>query len=303
MGEAAVKEPSMEDILSSIRKIISEEGADAVPEMAKTDSQENVAVNGSAHSEAETSDADAALKMSDMLDKVRTAEPEALVENVTVDNTPSGEEAAAMAASLAKLNDADEQDEAQSTDDNASADVAEAKIETTAEAVEADTMIEPQAEAQSFGDIASSVSEEHATQDAETTMIESQEKVEEQVMAEPDMEDAVAVAEPEVRHVEMAEAMPAPEPVVEAETPAEISPSTVETMVQEEVAFKGALMSPTANGEVSGAFDRLKRSAMDDIDAKTEAILRPMLREWLDDNLPNMVERLVREEIERVARG
>lgn len=293
MGEAAVKEPSMEDILSSIRKIISEEGADAVPEMAKTDSQENVAVNGSTHSEAETSDADAALKMSDMLDKVRTAEPEALVENVTVDNTPSGEEAAAMAASLAKLNDTDEQDEVQSTDDNASADVAEAKIETTAEAVEADTMIEPQAEAQSFGDIASSVSEEHATQDAETTMIESQEKVEEQVMAEPDMEDAVAVAEPEVRHVEMAE----------AETSAEISPSTVETMVQEEVAFKGALMSPTANGEVSGAFDRLKRSAMDDIDAKTEAILRPMLREWLDDNLPNMVERLVREEIERVARG
>ena len=32
-------------------------------------------------------------------------------------------------------------------------------------------------------------------------------------------------------------------------------------------------------------------------------MLRPMLREWLDDNLPGMVERLVRAEIERVARG
>ena len=31
--------------------------------------------------------------------------------------------------------------------------------------------------------------------------------------------------------------------------------------------------------------------------------LRPMLQEWLDDNLPRLVERLVREEIERVARG
>jgi hypothetical protein len=28
-----------------------------------------------------------------------------------------------------------------------------------------------------------------------------------------------------------------------------------------------------------------------------------MLKAWLDDNLPNMVERLVRAEIERVSRG
>jgi cell pole-organizing protein PopZ len=32
-------------------------------------------------------------------------------------------------------------------------------------------------------------------------------------------------------------------------------------------------------------------------------MLRPMLSDWLDDNLPKLVERLVREEIERVARG
>ena len=106
--------------------------------------------------------------------------------------------------------------------------------------------------------------------------------------------------EAELNHVEMAEATPAP--VAETTAP-EISSAAVETMVEEEMAFKGALMSPSSDGAVSGAFDRLKRSAMDDIDAKTEAILRPMLREWLDENLPNMVERLVREEIERVARG
>ena len=29
----------------------------------------------------------------------------------------------------------------------------------------------------------------------------------------------------------------------------------------------------------------------------------PMLKAWLDDNLPGLVERLVRAEIERVARG
>ena len=32
-------------------------------------------------------------------------------------------------------------------------------------------------------------------------------------------------------------------------------------------------------------------------------MLRPMLKTWLDDNLPGLVERIVRAEIERVSRG
>jgi cell pole-organizing protein PopZ len=32
-------------------------------------------------------------------------------------------------------------------------------------------------------------------------------------------------------------------------------------------------------------------------------LLRPQLQEWLDDHLPSLVERLVREEIERLARA
>jgi cell pole-organizing protein PopZ len=32
-------------------------------------------------------------------------------------------------------------------------------------------------------------------------------------------------------------------------------------------------------------------------------MLRPMLKSWLDDNLPTLVERIVKAEIERVARG
>jgi cell pole-organizing protein PopZ len=32
-------------------------------------------------------------------------------------------------------------------------------------------------------------------------------------------------------------------------------------------------------------------------------MLRPMLKVWLDENLPPLVERLVRAEIERIARG
>ncbi len=38
-------------------------------------------------------------------------------------------------------------------------------------------------------------------------------------------------------------------------------------------------------------------------DSMVRDMLRPMLKQWLDENLPPMVERLVRAEIQRVARG
>ncbi len=53
-------------------------------------------------------------------------------------------------------------------------------------------------------------------------------------------------------------------------------------------------------GELSEAMEARSRRSFDEI---AEEMLRPMLREWLDDNLPHLVEKLVREEIERIARG
>ena len=53
-------------------------------------------------------------------------------------------------------------------------------------------------------------------------------------------------------------------------------------------------------GELADLFDGLERRSVEDM---AQEMLRPMLQEWLDDNLPTLVERLVREEIERVARG
>jgi len=67
------------------------------------------------------------------------------------------------------------------------------------------------------------------------------------------------------------------------------------------------LLSPAAGAAVAGAFDELAYSMLSGggrtIDDLVEDLLRPMLRDWLDDNLPPLVERLVREEIERVSRG
>lgn len=55
-----------------------------------------------------------------------------------------------------------------------------------------------------------------------------------------------------------------------------------------------------AFGELSEAFAESRKKSFDEM---AEQMLRPMLQDWLDNNLPTLVERLVREEIERVARG
>jgi uncharacterized protein len=59
---------------------------------------------------------------------------------------------------------------------------------------------------------------------------------------------------------------------------------------------------------VQSAFGRLAETVLaraigeQSIEEMTRELLKAMLKQWLDDNLPEMVERLVREEIERVAR-
>ena len=67
------------------------------------------------------------------------------------------------------------------------------------------------------------------------------------------------------------------------------------------------LASPLTDAAVASSFDALAKSVMLDnkplIEQLTRDMLRPMLKTWLDDNLPVMVEKLVRAEIERVARG
>lgn len=68
-----------------------------------------------------------------------------------------------------------------------------------------------------------------------------------------------------------------------------------------------SLLSPRTNAAVAASFDDLARVLAShgtrDIDQTVEDLLRPMLKNWLEDNLPPLVERLVREEIERVSRG
>lgn len=67
------------------------------------------------------------------------------------------------------------------------------------------------------------------------------------------------------------------------------------------------LISVDASEKVAQSFAALDAvmasGAQRNFDEIAEDLLRPMLQNWLDDNLPTLVERLVREEIERVSRG
>jgi cell pole-organizing protein PopZ len=67
------------------------------------------------------------------------------------------------------------------------------------------------------------------------------------------------------------------------------------------------LLSETTSAAVDSAFKTLAQTVLvhnaRTLEDLVREMLRPMLKAWLDDNLPSMVERIVKEEIERVSRG
>jgi len=96
---------------------------------------------------------------------------------------------------------------------------------------------------------------------------------------------------------------PAPEPV--AETPQ--TPAPLASAPPSPEPAEAALLSSTSDAKIGASFEALAESLLahdkDLVERAARDMLRPMLKTWLDDNLPSLVERLVRAEIERVARG
>lgn len=68
-----------------------------------------------------------------------------------------------------------------------------------------------------------------------------------------------------------------------------------------------ALVSHATAAAVDSAFNSLAQTVLGGnartLEDLVKEMLRPMLKSWLDDNLPGLVERIVRDEIERVSRG
>ncbi len=115
--------------------------------------------------------------------------------------------------------------------------------------------------------------------------------------------EAVAPAAPEPDADPMFTAMAEPEPDPAPRTSAAASlpdPTLTSDMADQ-------LLEPATRAAVRGSIGKLSALGIGNpsltIEAMMRDLLRPMLKEWLDENLPSVVERMVEKEISRVSRG
>jgi uncharacterized protein len=225
------QEPSMEEILASIRRIISEDGDE----------------DTAAAPEAEA------------------AAPEPVVEAVPEPEEP-------------------------------------AEPEEVAEAVEPEEdVLELTDEVQDDGTVVN-LNTGEAVEDEETPeeFVESLEAEDEEIELEMvDADEEVPVFEEPATE----EAEPEPEVVAEAE-PEDI---LVDEAASRLVSDNPAMTSVTSLSALAAAVDTHRRAVDPSIGPRTiedlvKEVMRPMIKEWLDANLPSLVERMVGREIERLTR-
>jgi cell pole-organizing protein PopZ len=81
---------------------------------------------------------------------------------------------------------------------------------------------------------------------------------------------------------------------------AELKVSSAERSSESLLSSKTRAAIDNAFNSLAGAVSGQNAPTVEDL---AKEMLRPMLKVWLDENLPSLVERLVRAEIERLARG
>jgi cell pole-organizing protein PopZ len=89
--------------------------------------------------------------------------------------------------------------------------------------------------------------------------------------------------------------------------PPTYAPSSGSTAIPPPTGPHQAILSQSTVSAVESAFNTLANTVLSNnartLEDLVKEMLRPMLKSWLDDNLPGLVERIVKAEIERVSRG
>ena len=136
--------------------------------------------------------------------------------------------------------------------------------------------------------------------DGRDTAIEARNRKREETEAIP--EDA-----PDEEHVEAVELGESDEVLdlaeMELSEVVEFDSETEESLITEEV--RGAMqenLAALAMLSEPPAKPQIVRSGETSLEGLTRELLRPMLAEWLDKNLPGMVEKMVQAEIARISR-
>jgi cell pole-organizing protein PopZ len=126
--------------------------------------------------------------------------------------------------------------------------------------------------------------------------------------AEPDTSDEVLDLTDRVETVPAAPAAPPIESVGDLDVYTPSRPIPEPAFGAPASAQGDGLVSTHAAGRAASAFDQLASSLIMPKDGRTledvvQELLRPLLKAWLDENLPGIVQRAVEAEVERIARG
>ena len=104
-----------------------------------------------------------------------------------------------------------------------------------------------------------------------------------------------------------AQPQPQPQPPPQPRQPAYEPPPFYESAPPPPPPPAQQILSRSTVSAVESAFNTLANTVLSNnartLEDLVREMLRPMLKTWLDDNLPGLVERIVKAEIERVSRG
>ncbi len=107
--------------------------------------------------------------------------------------------------------------------------------------------------------------------------------------------------------LEFAETEDMPEVVVSPRESEPPKPRATRNVEPPQDTVSRPLLSASTMTAVDSAFNSLAQTVLMNnartLEDLVKEMLRPMLKNWLDDNLPGLVEKIVRAEIERVSRG
>jgi cell pole-organizing protein PopZ len=306
------QEPSMDDILASIRRIIADDDALPLSRTARSavapQPTQKEAPSSSAPPPTVTTAANALLGLGQRLfrsgEAGKAGEP-----SVSAFRPPSGRPAPAAPSSpeppktpMLKLRDfAPIETFGLRPSLNAAADSArggpDGKPAESVEAVKA-----PEPESASISNIAEARLKIAPLRPAAPASVEQAQTADSpaQVASEPAQ---VAPSTPEPVAVEAEK--PQEAPILSASRRVPAPPPVAAPLPA--VESEPALLSPASGARIGASFEALAESLMlrdpQMLERVARDMLRPMLKTWLDDNLPIVVERLVRAEIERIARG
>jgi uncharacterized protein len=100
---------------------------------------------------------------------------------------------------------------------------------------------------------------------------------------------------------------PATDEPMPPQSPPRATEPGAEKKTASDPALEVGLLSRQTTAAVDSAFNALEHAVRKQNSQTLEELVRetlqPRLKSWLDDNLPGLVERMVRAEIERVSRG